>query len=173
MRGCDNSKIHISSNFIMSILRSNHTTHCYVCISIPSCLNSVLRYKFLILDTYQPDTQYLRQQGREDPWLFLERKGVRKHCFKLTLNTKPEPTSSDGTALSCSGPSGVHDIPRALKKPTTPSYESKDILQPSGKGSCEVRLMPIPSEVRISGSVVEGNYYAICDQSSWPNVVLL
>jgi len=37
-----------------------------VCISI--YLKSVLRYTFLILDTYHPDTIYVREQGREDPW---------------------------------------------------------------------------------------------------------
>ena len=30
---------------------------------------SVLRQKFVILDTYHPDTLYLRHQGCEDPWL--------------------------------------------------------------------------------------------------------
>ena len=43
-----------------------------VCIS--SYLISVLRYKFLILVTYHPDTLYLREQGCEDPWLFCEAK---------------------------------------------------------------------------------------------------
>ena len=53
-------------------------------------LKSVLRYTFLILDTYHPDTiyLYLREQGCEDPWLYFEAKrGARakkfgKHCFK-------------------------------------------------------------------------------------------
>ena len=55
-----------------------------VCISI--CLKSVVIYKYLILDTYHPDTLYLCEQGCEDPWLFLEAKrGARakkfgKHC---------------------------------------------------------------------------------------------
>jgi hypothetical protein len=35
---------------------------------------SVVRYKFLILDTYHPDTLYLRDQGSEDKWLFFEAK---------------------------------------------------------------------------------------------------
>jgi len=37
---------------------------------------SVLRYKFLILDTFHQGTLYLRKQGCEDPWLFFETKGV-------------------------------------------------------------------------------------------------
>jgi hypothetical protein len=37
-------------------------------------LKSVLRYKFLILATYYPDTVYLREQWCEDPWLFFEAK---------------------------------------------------------------------------------------------------
>jgi len=40
-------------------------------VCILSYLKSVLRYNFLILDTYHPDTVYLRQQGYEDPWLFF------------------------------------------------------------------------------------------------------
>jgi len=35
------------------------------CISIH--VKSFLGYKFLILDTYHPDTLYLREQGCEDP----------------------------------------------------------------------------------------------------------
>ena len=31
-----------------------------------SCLKSVLRYKHLVLDTYQPNNLNLREQGRED-----------------------------------------------------------------------------------------------------------
>jgi hypothetical protein len=48
---------------------------------------SVLRYKFLIMDTYHPDTSYLCEQECEDPWLFFATKrGPRaaqfgKHCF--------------------------------------------------------------------------------------------
>ena len=53
-----------------------------------SYLTSVLRYKFLILDTCHPDALYLREQGCEDPWLFFEAKrGPRankfwKHCLR-------------------------------------------------------------------------------------------
>jgi len=41
-----------------------------VCINIS--LESVLMPKFLVLDTYHPDTLYLPEQGCEDPWLFFE-----------------------------------------------------------------------------------------------------
>jgi hypothetical protein len=41
---------------------------------IGSYLKSVLKYKYLILDTCHPDTKHLREQGREDPWLFSEAK---------------------------------------------------------------------------------------------------
>jgi len=37
-------------------------------------LKWVLRHTFFILRTYHPDTLYLREQGREDPWLLLETK---------------------------------------------------------------------------------------------------
>jgi len=56
---------------------------------ICSYVKSVLRYKFLIMDTSHPDTQYFRKQGCEDPWLFFEAKrGPRtkrlgKHWFTL------------------------------------------------------------------------------------------
>jgi len=33
-------------------------------------LKSLQRYKFLNLDTYHPDTVYLREPGNEDRWLF-------------------------------------------------------------------------------------------------------
>jgi hypothetical protein len=36
-----------------------------------SYIKSVLRYKFLMLDPYHPDTLYMREQEREDLWLFL------------------------------------------------------------------------------------------------------
>jgi len=39
-------------------------------VCICSYLKSVLKYKYLILDTYFPNTLYLREQGCEDPWLF-------------------------------------------------------------------------------------------------------
>jgi hypothetical protein len=39
---------------------------------ILSCPQSVLRYKFGILDTYHLDTLYLHEQGCEDPMSFFE-----------------------------------------------------------------------------------------------------
>jgi len=39
-------------------------------------LKSVLRYKFLTLDTYHSDTLYLHEQGFQDARLFFEDKGV-------------------------------------------------------------------------------------------------
>ena len=44
-------------------------------VRIGSYLQPVLRYKCLILYTYHhPYTQYLREQGCEDQWLFVEAK---------------------------------------------------------------------------------------------------
>jgi len=37
--------------------------------------NPFLRYKYLLLGTYHPDTVYFCEQGWEDPWLFFEAKG--------------------------------------------------------------------------------------------------
>jgi len=56
-------------------------------VCIRSYLKSVLRYKFLIPDTYHPDTLYLREQWCENVWLFFETKrgprakNFRKHCL--------------------------------------------------------------------------------------------
>jgi hypothetical protein len=47
-----------------------------VCIRI--YLKSILRYKFLILNTYHPGTSYLREQECEDPGSFSEPKGDRE-----------------------------------------------------------------------------------------------
>ena len=45
-------------------------------VCIHSVIKSVLRYKFLILDTYHPGTLYLCEQGYEDLWLIFQiRKG--------------------------------------------------------------------------------------------------
>jgi len=47
-----------------------------------------MRYKFLVLDAYHPDTQNLREQGCEDPWLFFEDKGpihIMCHISVLSL----------------------------------------------------------------------------------------
>jgi hypothetical protein len=55
-------------------------------VCIRSYLISVLRYKFLILDTYHPCTLCWREQGCDDPWLFLEAKrGPRAQTFWETL----------------------------------------------------------------------------------------
>jgi hypothetical protein len=43
-----------------------------VCVLVCSSLKSVLKYKFLIWDSYYLVTLYLRQQGYEDPWLLFE-----------------------------------------------------------------------------------------------------
>ena len=46
-------------------------------------LKSILRNKCLIFDTVHPRTLYLRQQGREDPWLFFEdKRGPRAKTFE-------------------------------------------------------------------------------------------
>jgi hypothetical protein len=52
---------------------------------IRSYIKSVLRYIFLILDSYHPDTLYLREQGCEGSWLFLEAK--RGPCEKKAWGT--------------------------------------------------------------------------------------
>jgi hypothetical protein len=43
-------------------------------VCIHSYIKPILRYKFLILDSYHPDTLYVCEQGCEDPWLFFEAK---------------------------------------------------------------------------------------------------
>jgi len=45
-------------------------------VSLSIYLKSVLRCKFITLDTYHSDILYLCEQGCEDPWLFFEDKGV-------------------------------------------------------------------------------------------------
>ena len=45
---------------------------------ICSYVKSVARHKFLILDTYHPDTLHLRGQGCENPYLISNPKGVRE-----------------------------------------------------------------------------------------------
>jgi hypothetical protein len=52
-----------------------------------SYLESVLRYKCLILDIYHPDTQYLRQQGCNEPWLSsAARRGREQILGKASLD---------------------------------------------------------------------------------------
>ena len=61
-------------------------------VCVRSSLKSLLRYNFLILDTYHPNTLYLREQDCEDPWLFLESeigpraKPFGKYCSRLFCN---------------------------------------------------------------------------------------
>jgi hypothetical protein len=56
-------------------------------IRIRSYLKSVLRYKFLTLATYHPDTIYIREQEFEDPWLFFKAKrGSRAKRFGKECN---------------------------------------------------------------------------------------
>jgi hypothetical protein len=55
---------------------------CY-CFVLVFYLKSVLRYRVLILSGCHPDTVYLREQGCENPWLFLKPKWVREQKEKL------------------------------------------------------------------------------------------
>jgi hypothetical protein len=51
-------------------------------VCIHSIIESVLRYTFLILDTYHPDTLYLYEQGYEDLWLFFkDERGTQVKMF--------------------------------------------------------------------------------------------
>ena len=60
----------------------------WVCIRLSKITSKI---RFLILSTTHPDTLYIRQQGREDAWLFFEAKrGPRakrfgKRWFKLLI----------------------------------------------------------------------------------------
>ena len=58
-------KVESGSEFLRMLL---------VCIC--SYLKSIMRYKFLILDIYHPDTQYLRGQECKDPWIFFDCKRI-------------------------------------------------------------------------------------------------
>jgi len=75
-----------------------------MCICIRGYVKSVLRYKFVILDTYHPDTLYLRQQGCEGPWLFCEAKRVPrgKRVGEALLKT-PEVITSQYIVTSSFG----------------------------------------------------------------------
>jgi hypothetical protein len=59
-----------------------------VCVRI--YIKSFLRYKFLILGTYYPETMQVHKQGCKDPWLFFEAKRcsrakkLGKHCNRYT-----------------------------------------------------------------------------------------
>jgi hypothetical protein len=50
------------------IMVKSHKSLCILMACIHSYLKSVLRYKFLILDTCHPDTLYLREQGERLRW---------------------------------------------------------------------------------------------------------
>jgi hypothetical protein len=52
------------------MVTSSHALLHTLMVCIRSYLKLVLRYKFVILDTYHPET--VREQGCEDPWLFFE-----------------------------------------------------------------------------------------------------
>jgi hypothetical protein len=58
-------------------------------VCIRSYLKLVPRYKFVVLDTYHPDTLYVPEQGCEDPLLFFEAKRapqakkLGKHCASI------------------------------------------------------------------------------------------
>jgi hypothetical protein len=56
-----------------------------VLICIYSYLKSVLKYKYIILDTRHPDSLYLREQGCKDACLFFEAKKVREQTIWETL----------------------------------------------------------------------------------------
>ena len=47
------------------------STRSMLLVFIRNYLKSALRYKFLILDANHPYRLYLREQGRENPWLFF------------------------------------------------------------------------------------------------------
>jgi hypothetical protein len=48
----------------------------------PQCYVIRTLLVLLILDTHHPDTQYLREQGCEDPWLFFEdKRGSRTKMY--------------------------------------------------------------------------------------------
>ena len=55
-------------------VRSRNTLLRTLMVGIRSYLKSVLRYRFLIFNTYHPSTPYLREQGCDDAWLFFEAK---------------------------------------------------------------------------------------------------
>ena len=61
------------ATFSLVKAKSRNALLCLSLVYTRRYLISVLRYKFLILDTY-PDAPYLRQQGYEDTSLFLEAK---------------------------------------------------------------------------------------------------
>jgi hypothetical protein len=75
---------------------------------IRSCLQSVLRYKFLILVPIIRKL-YLREQGCEDPWLFLKPKRVREQ--KRLKNTAVYYTHLDKSSHRLSQPIALEQEP--------------------------------------------------------------
>ena len=79
--------------------------------SIRSHLKSVLRYKFLILDTYHPDTLSIREKDGQDPWLFFEAKispqakTFGKHWYRpLPLQQAPRRGITSSKSVSTAHP---------------------------------------------------------------------
>ena len=66
---------------------SNASLHMLM-VCIRNYLKSVLRYKFVILDAYHPETP--REQGCEDPWLFFEDKSGPRAKVSETLMYRHE-----------------------------------------------------------------------------------
>ena len=62
------------ATFILIKVKPYNELLCMLLACILSLLKSVLKNKFLILDTYHPDTLSLREKEGEDPWSFFEAK---------------------------------------------------------------------------------------------------
>jgi hypothetical protein len=63
-------------------------------VCIGCCLKSVLRLTVLILDTCQPDTLYLREQGSEDPRLLFEAQKISAITKVWDVTPGPSPLST-------------------------------------------------------------------------------
>ena len=80
-----------SEGHLVIKIKSCNASLSMLLVRIRNYLKSVPRYRFLILGTTHPDTLYILQEGREDPWLFFEAKrGLRakkfgKHWSKLLI----------------------------------------------------------------------------------------
>jgi hypothetical protein len=55
-------------------VRISNALLCMLLISICRYLKSFMRYKFLVLDIYHPETLHLHQPGCEDMWLVFKAK---------------------------------------------------------------------------------------------------
>jgi len=52
------------------------------CTTAPQCYAVRTLPVWLMLDTHHPDSQYLHEQGSEDPWLFFEaQRGPRAKIY--------------------------------------------------------------------------------------------